>query len=151
VLAWDWSGRRARHFGGHTAIVNDLDVSSDGRWLVTVGRDFILRLYEYQTGRLMTAVDLGRRSPKSVLLVNEHQALVGDYWGYLLQVNLDSGQIASQRIATNGLSSLSRIQTRVLATSYDGSLVVTDSAGLPVRSLARSAQRLADWATEEVS
>jgi WD40 repeat protein len=151
VLAWDWSGHRVRHFGGHTAIVNDLDVSSDGRWLVTIGRDFILRLYEYQTGRLMTAVDLGRRSPKSVLLINEHEALVGDYWGYLLHVNLDSGQIASQRIATNGLSSLSLVQTRVLATSYDGSLVVTDTAGLSVRSLVPSGQRFAAPAAKEVS
>ncbi len=151
VVAWDWSGHRARNFGGHTAIVNDLDVSSDGRWLVTIGRDFILRLYEYQTGRLMTAVDLGRRSPKSVLLINEHEALVGDYWGYLVHVNLDSGQITSQRIATNGLSSLSHVHPRVLATSYDGSLAVIDTAGLSARSLIPSGQRLAEYATEEVS
>lgn len=150
VLAWDWSGKLIRRFGGHTAIVNDLDLSVDGEWLVTVSRDFTLRLFHYATGQIYQAVDLGRRSPKSVLVVDSENVLVGDYWGYLLAVNLRNERVTALRIALNGISSLTRVGANVLATAYDGSLLLIDPhQATKVVQIQGPQQRIGDGSKKE--
>lgn len=134
VASWDLeSGRHVSTYPGHTAIVNDVDVNQAGDRLVTVGRDFLLNVYELSEGKLLSSIRIGQRSPKSVCFVGEAMVMIGDYWGYLVRVSLGDMVIMRRRVAENGLSAITcRSDGRVVATSYDGSLLLIDPAGLDV-------------------
>lgn len=127
LRAWDFEGRLVERYLGHMAIINDVDISPSGNRIASVSRDFTLKVYEIDSARLIESFQLGRRSLKSVCFASEDTVLVGDYWGTLLRVNLKSGQVCREQVATNGLSSLARCGSLVLATSYDGSVSAVHS------------------------
>ena len=122
LRAWDFDGRIVQRYLGHLAIINDVDIAPSGRYIASVSRDFTLKIYEIDTGRLIESFALGRRSLKSVCFATDETVLVGDYWGTLIRVNLQSGEVQREHIAGNGLSSLARCGSLVLATSYEGSV-----------------------------
>jgi WD40 repeat protein len=126
-------GERVRSFAAHTAIVNDLAVDPAGQRVATVGRDFVLNVYELEEGRLLQALPLSRRSPKAVAFADPQAVIVGDYWGHVARVSLVDGRRRERRIAANGISSLSPQGTgRLAASSYDGALYLVDAATLDV-------------------
>lgn len=122
LVTWTLSGEIVHRLPGHTAIVNDVDLDPTGRRLASVSRDFTLKIYDVATGRLERSFPLGRRSLKSVCFVSDQLVLVGDYWGSLIRVALDSGAVTSLVVARNGISSLTRCSDLVVAASYDGRL-----------------------------
>lgn len=126
MLAWTLEGEVLVRFIGHTALINDADLSPDGARLVSVGRDFSVKSWSVETGHLLACVPLGKRSLKSVCHATDTLAVVGDYWGSVHAVELDTGRVTSRVLARNGISSLSRCGPHVAACSYDGSVVLLD-------------------------
>lgn len=145
LLTWTLSGEIIHRLSGHTAIVNDVDLDPAGRRLASVSRDFTLKIYDVATGRLAHSFTLGRRSLKSVCFVSDQFVLVGDYWGSLIRVALDSGAVTKRTIARNGISSLTRCSDFVVAASYDGRMYVVRPETLDVIvQLGAMRQRLDD-------
>ena len=132
VLSWDFEGHLLNRFHGHTAIVDDLDLDPSGRRLASTSRDFTVKVYDLESGRMEHAVDLGQQSPKSLLFWDAHSVIVGNYWGYLLRVDLRDESVTKQQIADNGVSALARCGEHLAAVSYDGSLKLVDPLNLSV-------------------
>jgi WD40 repeat protein len=120
VLSWSLDGRLLDSFPGHTAIADDVDFDPSGRFIASVSRDFTVRVFEFDSGRLRNSIAIGHRSPKSVCFWDENTVLVGDYWGALIKVDLTFNRFTKEQIGKNGLSALSRTTTGVLASCYDG-------------------------------
>jgi WD40 repeat protein len=145
LVTWTFSGEIVHRLPGHTAIVNDVDLDPTGRRLASVSRDFTLKIYDVATGRLEQSFPLGRRSLKSVCFVSDQVVLVGDYWGSLIRVALDSAAVMSVVVARNGISSLTRCAGMVVAASYDGRLYVVNPETLEIAlHLGAMRQRLDD-------
>jgi WD40 repeat protein len=143
LLSWSFAGDLVQEFLGHTAIINDVDLSPSGTLLASVSRDFTLKVYELDTGRLRHSVALGSRSLKSVCFFAEDAVLVGDYWGSLIRVELPDRRVSRRWIAANGISSLGRCGEHAAATSYDGVVYLIDPRDLSVvQSLRAMQQRL---------
>lgn len=144
LLSWDFEGRLLERFHGHTAIVDDVDLDPSGELLASVSRDFTLKVYEQQSGRTRHSIALGHQSPKSVLFWNSNTVIVGNYWGYLLHVDLRSEKVLRRKIAENGISALSRSGDYLVAASYDGTVSLVHPSNLRVvRTLRAMVQKLA--------
>lgn len=128
LLSWDFDGRLLARLPGHTAIVDDVDLDPTGARVASTSRDFTLKVFDLESERCLNAVFLGHQSPKSILFWDPETVLIGNYWGYVLRVDLRSEQIIRRRVADNGISALSRCAGHVVAVSYDGtaSLVAPD-------------------------
>jgi len=120
LLSWMLDGEIVHHFPGHTAIVDDVDISPAGDRIASASRDFTLNVYDLADARLTHSIELGRRSPKSLCFWDDRTVIVGDYWGALVKVDLETGRVTRRTIAANGLSSLTRNGDALVATSYDG-------------------------------
>ena len=143
LLAWTLDGEILQHFPGHTAIVDDVDISPAGDRIASASRDFTLNIYQVADGRLTHSIELGRRSPKSLCFWDADTVIVGDYWGALLKADLRTGKIVRATIAANGISSLSRLSEDLVASSYDGGIYLVSVADLSVRNVYRAmTQRL---------
>lgn len=147
LVAWTLDGNLLRHYAGHTAIVDDVDFDPSGRMIASAGRDFVLKVHALDSGTLLHAIRLGRRSPKSICFVDEATVVVGDYWGSLIRVDLGRGRIERAQIARNGISSLCRSGDLLAASSYDGTIYLVRPADLRVvNSLSAMVQRTRDGA-----
>jgi toxoflavin biosynthesis protein ToxC len=124
VNSWSFDGVMGSAFKGHTAIVNDLDLEPDGTRLVTVGRDFSLRIFSFEDGRLLDAIPVGHHSPKSVCFFDADTIIVGTYWGELIRVQPSTGSVRKRQLAANGISSLAKSGESVIAASYSGTVYV---------------------------
>jgi WD40 repeat protein len=148
VASWDLEGRFLKPFVGHMAIADDLDFNPSGTCVASVSRDFTLKVFELDTGRLCHSVPLGRRSPKAVCFIRDDMIIASSYWGEVIQVRLPDMKVARKAIARNGISSLNAIGRHVLAASYDGSvcLIRPDDLGVE-RCLRAMTQRVdgKDW------
>lgn len=134
MLVWDLDGHVKHELIGHTALINDADLDPTGAFVASVARDFTLKLWALDTGRLLRSVPIGKRSLKSVCYATDDTVLVGDYWGHLHAVDLPSGKVISCRLARNGVSSLARCGDLVAACSYDGSVHLVEPATLETRA-----------------
>jgi WD40 repeat protein len=147
VAAWDFSGELVHSFVGHMAIADDVDLDPSGRYIVSVSRDFTLKVFDLTDGRLRHSVRLGRRSPKSVCFVDERMVIVGNYWGELIQVRLPEETVVRKQVARNGISSLTACAGHLLAVSYDGGAYLVRSQDLAVvQTLRGMTQRLQESA-----
>jgi len=143
LLSWTLDGEILQRFPGHTAIVDDVDISPSGDQIASASRDFTLNVYQLADGRLTHSIELGRRSPKSLCFWDADTVIVGDYWGALLKADLRTGKISRQTIAANGISSLSRCGEDLVASSYDGGVYLVSVEDLAVRNVYRAmAQRV---------
>ena len=69
--------------------------------------------------------------------------IVGNYWGYLMRVDLASGKVTRARISQNGISSVCRGGEHVMASSYDGRIYLVEPSGLELAgSLTAMTQRV---------
>lgn len=143
LLSWSFEGEPLERYLGHTAIINDVDLDPSGTLLASVSRDFTLKIFELASGRLQHTIPLGLRSLKSVCFWDRRIVLVGDYWGTVIRVDLESEGVKRAVVASNGISSLARQGAGVVAVSYDGSASLIDPADLSVRKTLRAmTQRL---------
>lgn len=144
LLSWDFDGHLRERFHGHTAIVDDVDLDPSGELIASVSRDFTLKVYEQESGRMRHSIALGHQSPKSVLFWDSDTVVVGNYWGYLLRVDLQNEKVTRRQIADNGISALSRSGNYLMAVSYDGTVSLVRPADLGVvRTLRAMVQKLA--------
>jgi WD40 repeat protein len=144
LLAWSFEGELLESFLGHTAIINDVDLDPRGERLASVSRDFTVKVFQLDNGKLLHSIPLGRRSLKSVCFWDEDTVLVGDYWGSVIRVDLASGKTVRRVIAGNGISSLARSGNHVVATSYDGGAYLIAPGDLSVVQVARAMQQRVD-------
>ena len=143
LVSWTLEGDLHRRYAGHTAIVDDLDIDPTGTMIASAGRDFVLKVHRLDSGVLLHAIRLGRRSPKSICFVDETTVVVGDYWGGLIRVDLDRQRISRATIARNGISSLSRSGDLLAVSSYDGTIYLVHPGDLHVvNSLSAMRQRV---------
>ncbi|MEG3152178.1 WD40 repeat domain-containing protein [Sphingomonas sp. ZT3P38] len=138
LLSWTLDGTLLQHFPGHTAIVDDVDLSPAGDRIASASRDFTLNVYDVADARLVRSIELGRRSPKSLCFWDADTVIVGDYWGALLKADLRTGRITRRTIAANGISSLSRSGAGLVASSYDGGVYLVSVDDLSVRNVYRA-------------
>ncbi len=150
LVSWTLDGERLRSYAGHTAIADDVDIDPSGKMLASAGRDFVLKVHDLESGILLHAIRLGRRSPKSICFVDPSTVIVGDYWGHLIRVDLARGRVERAKIACNGISSLCRSGSLLAASSYDGTIYLARTSDLQiVNSLTAMAQRTRDGAESE--
>jgi WD40 repeat protein len=142
LLSWSFEGDRLRRYLGHTAIINDVDLEPSGRRLASVSRDFTLKVFEVATGHLEHTIPIGRKSLKSVCFWDEATVLIGDYWGGLIRVDLDSETSRRKVVAANGISSVARSGDYIVATSYDGTIYLVRPDLTVVRTLRAMRQKL---------
>ena len=138
LISWDYSGKILKHYAGHTAIVDGVDIDPSGRFIASAGRDFTLKIHGLDDGVLYHCIHLGRRSPKSLCFVAPDVVIVTNYWGELLRVSLSDGKILRQTIAQNGISSITRHGQHFAAASYDGAVYLVDAQQLRVLNVLRS-------------
>jgi WD40 repeat protein len=120
LLAWDFEGQLIREYPGHMAIVDDVDIDPEGNLITSVSRDFTMKVYGLEDGKLLHSVSLGRRSPKGVCFLDPQTVIVTNYWGALLRVDLASGHVLTRQIAENGISAVTGSGDDLVAVSYDG-------------------------------
>lgn len=132
MCAWSLEGEVLRSFTGHTAIVDDLDFDPSGEMLASVSRDFTVNVYEFASGLMRHSILLGRESPKCVLYWDRNRIFVGNYWGEIWQVDLSTEQVTPFPVASNGISSLSRCESGLVAASYDGTVSLLDTDSMKV-------------------
>jgi WD40 repeat protein len=152
LLSWSFDGTLRERFLGHMAIVDDVDIDPSGRFIASVGRDFTLKVYRLEDGRMLHSVSLGRRSPKGVCFWDSETVVVTNYWGALLRVDLATGGVVTRQIAENGISAAARSGDHLVAVSYDGAAYLVRVEDLAVvRTLRRMTQRLqpSSWALVE--
>ncbi len=143
VLSWDFDGRLLQRMIGHMGIVDDVDIDPEGTMVTSVSRDFTMKVFTLEDGKLTHSVSLGRRSPKAVCFFDPKTVIVTNYWGELLRIDLDSEQVLTRPIAKNGISSIGRCGDDVIVTSYDGAAYFVGADDLSVRnSLRGMTQRL---------
>ncbi|MBJ6362184.1 WD40 repeat domain-containing protein [Paenibacillus sp. GCM10012307] len=126
IISWDFDGNKKNSYLGHTAIINDLDISESGSRIATVSRDFTLRVYDFDTAQPIHTVSLGRKSLKSVSFYSDSIIVAGDYWGNLIVVSLETGDLNTINVAQNGISSVAKIGSHIAASSYDGAIYIFD-------------------------
>jgi WD40 repeat protein len=142
LLSWNFEGQLLHRYLGHTAIINDVDLDPTGRRLASVSRDFTLKVFEVATGRLQHSIPIGRKSLKSVCFFDDTTVLIGDYWGGLIQVDLESESSCRKAVAANGISAVARCGDHVVAASYDGTLYLVRPDLTVVRTLRAMQQKL---------
>ncbi|MDX1500779.1 MAG: WD40 repeat domain-containing protein [Thermoanaerobaculia bacterium] len=143
LLGWSFEGELLHRYLGHTAIINDVDLEPGGERLASVSRDFSLKIFELETGRMQQTIPIGRKSLKSVCFWSDEVVLVGDYWGGLIRVDLKSESYERAVVAGNGISSVARCGGHAVLTSYDGAIYLVRPDLAVVRSLRAMHQRLA--------
>lgn len=143
LLSWTLDGELLQRFLGHSAIINDVDIDVRTRRVASVSRDFSLKVWDLDSGKLAFNESLGRRSLKSVCFWSPNRVIVGDYWGRLYSVNLDGGAALKRDVTRNGLSALARCGDGIVAASYTGEAVLLDPHTLDEqRRLVAMQQRL---------
>lgn len=138
LQSWSFEGELLQRFLGHTAIINDVDLEPSGRRIASVSRDFSVKIYELATGKLLETFALGSKSLKSVCFFDESTIVVGDYWGSLIRVDLESGSFRRQKVGENGISAVARSGDHVFAVSYDGAAYLVSPEDLSVVSSLRA-------------
>ncbi|RDD61890.1 WD40 repeat domain-containing protein [Ferruginivarius sediminum] len=148
LMSWTFDGRLLQRFLGHTAIINDVDISPSGDRLVSVSRDFTVKVFDLESGVLLQSIEAGHRSLKSVCFADDGYVVVGDYWGGIIGIDLESETLERRTIAQNGISGVSRADDLVAACSYDGSVYLVRPKTLEVaNTLCVMRQHVAGWAT----
>jgi WD40 repeat protein len=150
LVSWDFDGAVLQHFLGHMSIIDDVDIDPSGKLLASVGRDFVLKVYELETGRLRHAVSMGRRSPKGVCFFDERTVVVTNYWGELIRVRLPDECLHRRQIALNGISSAARHGDHLVVTSYDGSVYLVRPMDLSVVNVLQAMRQRVDQAGRAV-
>ncbi len=143
LLSWTFEGELLQRYLGHTAIINDVDLEPSGERLASVSRDFTLKIFDVKSGRLQHSIPIGRKSLKSVCFWDDSTVLIGDYWGGVIRVDLETETARRKVVAGNGISAVARNGGAIAATSYDGSIYLVRPDLTVVRTLQAMRQRSA--------
>jgi WD40 repeat protein len=138
LLSWSFDGRLLERFHGHMAIVDDVDIDPTGELVASVSRDFTLKVYDLESGKMTASIPLGHQSPKSMCFWDKDTVLVGNYWGWVLRADLSTGEVTRSRIAGNGLSAVARAGEHAVVTSYDGAVYLVRPEDLTVAGYLRA-------------
>ena len=141
LLSWDFDGQLLQRFPGHMAIVDDVDIDPSGQSIVSVSRDFTAKVYRLNDAKLLESYSLGRRSPKAVCFLDPQTVIVTNYWGALIRIDLQSGDVLTRTIAENGISAVARCGDYLVAVSYDGVAYLVGRRTCALRTTLRSMQQ----------
>ena len=141
LLSWTFDGELVERYLGHTAIINDVDLDPTGKRLASVSRDFTLKVFDVASGRLEHSISIGRKSLKSVCFWNDTTVVIGDYWGGLIRVDLETETFRRSVEAANGISAVARSGEHLVAASYDGDNLLAASRFDRGRTLLRHAAK----------
>jgi WD40 repeat protein len=143
LVSWALGGERIRLFPGHTAIIDDVDIEPAGDRVVSVGRDFVLKVHRIDNGEILHAVSLGKRSPKGVCFFDDSTVIVTNYWGELIKVTLPDEQVLRRQISGNGISAICRSGKYIAVSCYEGAVFLVRPEDLQVvRTLRAMTQRV---------
>ncbi len=143
LLSWSFEGQLLHQFPGHMAIVDDVDIDPSGQFITSVSRDFTVKVYHLDSGQQLQSFATGHRSPKGVCFLETHTVIVTNYWGALIRVDLERGDILTRQIAENGISAVCRCGDDLVAVSYDGAAYLVRPNDLSVLNTLRGmTQRL---------
>jgi WD40 repeat protein len=137
VLAWNFEGNLVHRMIGHMGIVDDLDIDPSGKMVTSVSRDFTMKVFSLDDGKMLHSVSLGRRSPKAVCFFDPQTVIVTNYWGQLLRVDLETEKTLWRSVGKNGISSIARCGDHVVASCYDGAAYLVRSDDLSVQNTLR--------------
>jgi WD40 repeat protein len=144
--SWSFNGESLLRYGGHQAIANDVDLDPSGTWLASVSRDFTVKVFQLWNGELLHCIPLGKKSLKSVCFWDRNWLVVGDYWGSVMGVDLNTHQVIKTQIAANGISALSRNGNYLVAASYEGIIFLVDPYSLNVVNQLQAMSQKVDMA-----
>ncbi len=138
LSSWEFDGALLNQFPGHLAIIDDVDVSENGEFIASAGRDFTLKIHQLDNAALLHNIDLGKRSPKALAFWGNDIVFVTNYWGDLLRIDLRDQSVKQEKIAENGLSGIAVRGTEIIVSSYDGAIYLVGAEDLRVRNCLRS-------------
>jgi WD40 repeat protein len=138
LASWDFDGELLHLFPGHLAIIDDVDISPDGTYVASAGRDFSLKIHRLSDGALLQSIGLGKRSPKALAFISNDVVIVTNYWGELLRVDLRDGSVIQKTIAENGISGIAIKGDQIVASSYDGGIYLVQQSDLKTINVLRS-------------
>jgi WD40 repeat protein len=144
LVSWDFDSTILQRFLGHLAIIDDVDIDPGGTRVASVGRDFVLKVHELESGRLLHTLSLGRRSPKAVSFFDDETIVVTNYWGELIRVTLPDERVLRRQIAANGISSAASSGNHLVVTSYDGSVYLIRPTDLSVANVLTAMRQRVD-------
>ena len=137
VLVWDFEGNLVHRLVGHMGIVDDIDIDPSGKMVTSVSRDFTMKVFSLDDGKMLHSVSLGRRSPKAVCFFDPQTVVVTNYWGQLLRVDLETEKTLWRSIGKNGISAITRSGDHLVASCYDGAAYLVRSDDLSVQNTLR--------------
>lgn len=133
LYRWDWrNGGALRRLTGYrgTGTVTDVDISTDGRWVLTAGSDRVARIWDLSTGRERTTlrghdgVLYGARfSHDGRLVVTSSADGTARIW------DAETGRQTRSLVTDRGLrtAAFDRTGARVVAGALDGSVRIWDA------------------------
>ncbi|NEQ64812.1 MAG: hypothetical protein F6K21_04785 [Symploca sp. SIO2D2] len=130
--SWYFNGEPFRRYAGHQAIINDVDLDPSGNLLASVSRDFTLKVFDFWNGDVLHCLPIGKKSLKSVCFWEYNWIIIGDYWGTIIAVNLNTHKVIKTKIASNGISAFSRRGNYLIAASYEGIVFLIDPYSLEI-------------------
>lgn len=138
LVSWDFDGNVLHNYLGHMAIIDDVDIDPTGRMITSTGRDFTVKVYELDTGRMLHSISIGKRSSKGILFLDPDTVVVTNYWGELLRFSLSDESCLKRQIAENGISAIARSGNDLVAVSYDGAAYLVNADDLTVINTLRA-------------
>jgi WD40 repeat protein len=152
LSSWDFEGNLLRSFPGHLAIIDDVDISPNGKLVASSGRDFTLKIHDLESGALLQNISIGKRSPKSILFIDNDTVIICNYWGELLKIDLKEEKVPRLQVAQNGISGVAVRGNEALMSSYDGAVYLVDLQSMQIINQLRSmTQRVNSPAFEDVA
>jgi WD40 repeat protein len=142
--SWYFNGESLRCYAGHQAIINDLDLDPTGTLIASVSRDFTIKVFDLWNGEMLHCLPIGKKSLKSVCFWERNWLVIGDYWGSLIGVDINTHQLIKTKIASNGISALSRMESCLVAASYEGIAFLVDPYSLKVVNELRAMHQKVD-------
>ncbi|HED35107.1 MAG TPA: WD40 repeat domain-containing protein [Gammaproteobacteria bacterium] len=132
LASWHYNGKLIREYIGHNTTVDAVDIDPSGRFIASMGRDYMLKVHGFTDGILYHSIHLGQCTPTSLCFVNPHLVIVSSHQGELIRVCLDDATTIRQAIAQNGISAIARHGEHYVASSYDGNVYLVDQNQLTV-------------------
>jgi len=90
---WDVRSRQlVRRLTGHTHWIRGCALSPDDRWVATTSADRTIRIWDFATGRCLTALRVGARLTTCCWITGSTIGVAGDAGVYVFALHFDDDQ-----------------------------------------------------------
>lgn len=137
VAQWNLMDGKSKTFKSHVSAVRSIDVSPDGRFLVSGGRDQVINIWDLSSGRLLrTAPTL--ESIEALLFIDESKFVTSGEKGYLRLWSVGSGTCIKEGPKVTGEHGIAFLQRStedsLLATTTDLQILTLSVSSLELVS-----------------